>query len=137
MKRVIFILAVLPLLFAGCSKDEEPAKFDYDLNLLYGEWRVSHIWSADGDYVDVTSGFMLLIFEPTYATFNPNGTYSGSGHYGDGSGTYTAVGKTITTYISGQEFVKYDVIGLSGSTCELRMYGSGYNTKIKCKKQNR
>jgi len=54
-----------------------------------------------------------------------------------GTGTYTGVGNTITTIVGGKEYYKYDLIALSGSTCELKMYATGSSDyyKIKCVKQ--
>ena len=68
--------------------------------------------------------------ERTSATFNANGTYSGRGYFGYGNGTYKAEGKTIITYIGGKEYLRYDVIRLSGNTCELRMYQTGSDADI-------
>lgn len=45
-------------------------------------------------------------------------------------------GSTITCFVEGKEFVKYDIISLAENNCELRMYISGSDTdlKIKCRK---
>ena len=77
------------------------------------------------------------VFKPTYATFNADGTYSGRGALGAGKGTYKAQGKTITCYVEGKEFLKYDVLSLSGKECELKVYqtGSSSSVRIRCKKQ--
>ena len=77
------------------------------------------------------------VFKPTYATFNADGTYSGRGALGVGKGTYKAQGKTITCYVEGKEFLKYDVLSLSGKECELKVYqtGSSSSVRIRCKKQ--
>ena len=73
----------------------------------------------------------------TSATFNSDGTYSGSGYFGNGSGTYTAKGNTITTFVSGQVYIVYTVLSLNGSTAELKMTmpGSDETLWIKCVKR--
>lgn len=132
MKKVLYMLAmVLPMVvFTSCSKDDEDEPiFDYDKNLIYGTWVISEI-EVDGIWID----WML---DETSATFNPDGTYYGKGEYGNGSGTYVAEGKTITCYVSGEEYLKYDVISLTENICELRMYNSygDSESNIRCIKE--
>lgn len=138
MKRILFVTLCLVMVLSGCSKDDDQS-FDYDIDLLVGKWRVTHIESdeRDGTYLNVIDEPGASLFEPTYATFNSNGTYSGEGFFGNGSGTYSTSGKTIITYIEGSEYLRYDVLTLSGTNAELKMYESkGSNSiKIKCKKQ--
>ena len=105
----------------ACKK-EESTGFDYDLNLLYGTWRVTHVMQSNGSWFNVTTEIAESVFEPTYATFNSNGTFSGSGELGNGSGTWTATGKTIITRVGGEEYLRYDVLSLSGTVAELEMY---------------
>ena len=141
MKKILITaIAIIGMVFAfsGCSKDDEPQNgFDYPLETLYGTWRVTHVEQKDGTMFDVTTSVAEMVFKPTYATFNVDGTYSGRGFFGNGSGTYKAKGKTITCFIDGTEYLKYDVLSLSGTQCELKMYKSGSTSsiKIRCKKQ--
>jgi hypothetical protein len=76
----------------------------------------------NGGYLNVVGTIYEDIFEPIYITFNPNGSYSGSGEFGYGSGTYKASGKTIVTYIHGQEYARYDILSLSNTAAEAEMY---------------
>ena len=129
MKRILFLLAIaLPLMFSSCSKDDEP-KFDYDINKVYGTWEVYE--------VNTGSGYITWLLEKTSATFKSDGSYVGKGYFGNGTGTYKTEGKTITCYVSGKEYLKYDIINLAENTCELRMYitESEEDIKIKCKKK--
>lgn len=138
MKSLIFaLLAVFMLAFSGCSKDDNEPKFNYDMNTLYGKWRVTEVQQKDGSFLNVTSSIAEQVFKPTYATFNENGTYSGSGAFGNGSGTYKAEGNTIYTYIEGAEYLRYEVKSLSGNKCHLVMKetGSSSTLEIKCTKQ--
>lgn len=139
MKKLLLSMSLLlgmVVALSGCKKDE-PNTFDYPLETLYGTWRITHVEQKNGSMLDVTTPLAENVFKPTYATFNSDGTYSGRGYFGNGSGTYKAQGKTITCYIGGSEYVKYDVLSLSGQECELKMMITGNNTssKIRCKKQ--
>ena len=133
MKKLLFLALVLPLLFASCSDVEDD--FEYKSSIV-GKWQITHI-ESQGSYINITEYPYNTVYKPTYATFNSNGTYSGSGFFGTGSGTYIGKGKTLTTYIDGKEYLKYDVLSLTGNVCELKMYetGSESSIKIKCKKQ--
>lgn len=139
MKRTLLAtitLLALIVTFSRCKKNE-PSTFDYPLETLYGTWRITHVEQKNGVMLDVTTYSAEKYFKPTYATFNEDGTYSGRGYFGNGSGTYKAQGKTITCYIDGSEYVKYDVLSLSGQECELKMKvtDSDTSSKIRCKKQ--
>ena len=141
MKKQLLMLAVLfglATTYTSCKKnDPTPPAFEYSISTLHGTWRITHVESKDGLMIDVTNPFVAKSFKPTYATFNADGTYSGRGFLGNGSGTYKASGKTITCYIDGKEFMKYDVLSLDGNTCELKMYepGSEQSIRIRCAKQ--
>lgn len=134
--RTVTLMAALlcAVLFSGCTTEDEKS-FDYDLNLLYGKWRVTEI-NASGGWIDVTTYPGNSEMEPTYATFNSNGTYSGSGAFGSGAGTYSAVGSTVITYIEGKEFMRYEVISLTSSRCELMMKEGKTSLRMRCQKQS-
>lgn len=122
----------------GCSEDDEHQVFNYDLEMLYGTWRVTEIEQSDGSFFDVTTTVGEMVFEPTYATFNEDGTYSGRGFFGNGSGTYKAVGNTIYTYVDGEEYMRYEVISLAGNKAHLKMKENGSSSSIEiiCTKQH-
>lgn len=132
-KFFVFLMLSTIMLLSSCSKDDEP-KFNYDLNLLYGKWRITEMYTSN-KWVDVTTYPGNLVMPPTYATFNSDGAYSGSGYFGTGSGKYVAIGSSITTYIDNEEYAKYDVISLNGTSCELNMSIGSSSIKIRCKKQ--
>lgn len=71
------------------------------MNMIYGTWVL--------DEVDTGNGYKNLILEETYATFKKDGRYYGKCYFGNRSGTYKAKGKTITCFVSGKEYIKYDV----------------------------
>lgn len=107
--ETFFYYLCLPLFlvacaFSSCSKDNGEPKFDYPMEMLIGKWRITYMELKDGSMFDVTTAIAEKVFEPMYATFNTDGTYLGSGGFGNGSGTFSAIGKTITSYVSGEEF---------------------------------
>lgn len=137
MKKVVLVLmsTLLCLGIFGCSSEDED-EFNYDLDLLYGKWRITHVMQSSGSYYDVTTYYAEnYVMEPTYATFKSDKTYYGEGYFGNGHGTYTAIAKTITCYINNEVYMTYDVININNTTCELNMKKDNESIKIKCKKQ--
>ena len=137
MKKYLFnlmalmMVAVVSSIVSSCSKDDDGNDFNYPKESLYGTWKISEVkMSESGSYVSWP-------MKATTATFNSDGTYSGSGYFGNGSGTYTAKGNTITTYVSGKVYIVYTVLSLNGSTAELKMTkpGSDEVLWIKCVKR--
>lgn len=130
MRKILCLMAiVLPFYFLiSCSKDDETT-FAYDIDNIYGTWVL--------DEVNTGNGYQDWLLEKTSATFNKDGSYYGRGYFGNGSGTYTAEDKTITCYVSGKEYIRYDILELDDTECELRMYmtGSDEDIKIKCIKE--
>ena len=68
-------------------------------------------------------------------TFYEGGKFYGSGYLGNGSGTYTVSGKTITTYVSGKEYAVYTVNSLSGNEADLTLRMGSETLQMKAKKQ--
>jgi hypothetical protein len=134
MKRVSLFIALLTMgiVFSSCSKDDDVdlGNFDYPLAELFGTWKASTIY-ASGRWIAVSD-------YPRYnmsITFNKNGTFSGEGYLGNGSGTYKLSGKTITTYVDGNVYATYHVSSYNAGIADftitigkesLRMYA--YNT---------
>lgn len=116
---------ILSVFLTGCKKDDEVnlGSFDYDKELIFGTWKITKLSVIDWPY------------QPTRATFNPDGTYYGRGHFGTGTGTYKLSGKRITTYIEGQVYITYDVVSLSSTTCELNMAAGDESVRITCVKE--
>ena len=109
MKKKFFLwiaLLAMGIVLASCSKDDDVdlGQFDYPLNELFGTWKASTIW--------VGSKYIVVSDYPKYKmsiTFNRDGSFSGSGYLGNGSGTYKVSGKTITTYVDGKVYATYYV----------------------------
>jgi len=148
-KTILFSALLFPLLLiVGCTKDggtgnenEEPTKpkFDYELTVLRGRWRVTHADLDGKGYTDVTKLPFSLLGPPTYITFLPDWTYKGEGLLARyGNGTYTAEGKTVTC-LSGEKVVATcNVLSLAGNECEMAVRENGdptKETKVKCRKE--
>ena len=93
--------------------------------------------TKDGTMLDVTTARAEKYFKPTYAKFRSDGTYVGIGQFGDGVADYKAKGKTITCYIDGAEYLRFDIISLVGGIAEMEMYieKGGKPYRIRCEKQ--
>ena len=102
----------------SCQK-EGGWTFDYPQETLCGgTWNGAAVY-IDDHWVDITSPmFSNLQFS---IRFNTDGTYYGRGYFGNGSGTYKASGKTITTYVDGELFYTYTVKTMTGNEAELTM----------------
>lgn len=131
MKK-FFFLAFVPMLLgitvlSSCSEDANNVileDFDYPEDILFGTWEAVRL---DGEAWPST-------YPTTTATFYEDGTYSGKGAYGRGSGTYAASGKTIKCYVGGDLYCKYDVLELSGSRAKMRMTMGSQKYELICKK---
>ena len=133
MKRLVkilfssILLLSLNLTLFSCSK----INFDYPLDDLYGTWEGTDI-CVDGKWYSLENpAFKNLRFS---ITFHEDGTYYGKGAFGTGAGTYELDGKTITTFVNDQEFLKYVIKSLVGNRAELTMYDRSSSMEIKVKK---
>lgn len=132
MKKLLY-MAFLPMMMlmmtlTSCSKDDNSPidGFDYPAETLYGTWKITKV------------GGISWLYETTTATFNSDGSYSGKGYFGNGTGTYTAKGKTINCYVSGKLYCTYEVQSLSGTTAVLKMFSddnSSTSLTLTCEKQ--
>lgn len=130
MKKILFLLAMLPMfVFSSCSDDDD---FDYPMETLYGTWNATDV-KVDGRWYDVTT-YPYTKFGMSIS-FRSDGTFSGKGYFGTGSGTYEATGNTIITYLDGEEYMSYTVNSLSDKNAELTMSMDGESIDIKAKKQ--
>ncbi len=119
MLFLLVSLFALPIQSCKSDKNDEPAKND-----IIGTWKLIEVSTNAG----VT--FTSWPFMTTTATFNDNGTYSGEGYFGNGSGTWKQSGNMIITYVDGTEFYRYEVKELTSSTCTLIMSSNKTETTI-------
>ena len=110
------LLTAMFLTFSACSSEDD--EFNYPMETLYGTWEGVEI-KTGGDWINITeypyTKFAFSIW------FNSDGSYVGRGYFGNGSGTYTAKGNTIITYVNGKEYLRYEVKTLRGNVAELTM----------------
>lgn len=108
---MMMAVCVLAIGFSSCTKDNEYSSSDEIATNIIGTWEIEQY---DGD-----DGYEPWTYKTTSATFHKDGTYSGSGQFGNGSGTYKIKGNTITCYVNGEKFLVYKVINLSGNKATL------------------
>lgn len=135
MKKMLSMMLIIASLvgFSSCSKDDEDG-FDYPMETLYGTWEGTDVYIG-GKWYDITS-YWYSDFQFSITFYN-NGKYYGRGYFGNGSGTYTATGNTIKTYVNGEPYYEYEVISLNNDKAHLYMgvKGSDEKIQIKVKKQ--
>ena len=132
MKKLTFMMllaAFFTLCVTSCSKDDDDS-FAYPMEQLYGKWKAVEI-KVDGKLYDVTK-YPYTRFGMDI-TFYDNGKFYGSGYLGNGSGTYTVSGKTITTYVSGKEYAVYTVNSLNGNEADLTLRMGSETLQMKAK----
>lgn len=125
----IIMVAVMSAGFVSCSDDED--EVGIPLESLYGTWNISEIKVLE------STPYYPREFAKTSATFNSDGTYQGKGVYGNGSGTYTVNGNTITTYVDDEVYIVYTLISLKDDVAELKLDTGETVLWIKCVKENK
>ena len=129
MKKHLFLLLTLvvaTVAFVSCSNDDDDNQYNSD---IVGTWKITEVkTSQSGSYIDWP-------FKTTYATFKSDGTYYGSGYFGNGSGTWSIKGNTLNTYVGGELYASYEIITVTSTTSELKMSMDGESIWIKCKKE--
>ena len=129
MKKQLFLLLTLVVAtfaFVSCSNDADDNQYNSD---LVGTWKITEVkTSQSGSYI-------AWPFKTTYASFKSDGTYYGSGYFGNGSGTWSIKGNTVNTYVGGELYASYEIISVTSTTSELKMSMDGESIWIKCKKE--
>ena len=129
MKKHLFLLLTLvvaTVAFVSCSNDDDDNQYNSD---LVGTWKITEVkTSQSGSYI-------AWPFKTTYASFKSDGTYYGSGYFGNGSGTWSIKGNTVNTYVGGELYASYEIISVTSTTSELKMSMDGESIWIKCKKE--
>lgn len=126
---LMLIVAMASFALSSCSDDDEPSFDSPYAKDIIGTWRVTDYGSPNY--------WIAWDRTRTTATFNPNGTYSGRGFFGNGEGTYNLSGSTITCYIDGQVYMKYDIVSVKEDIAVLTLYVGNSDTSnmsLRCKK---
>ena len=123
---LLLTLVVATVAFVSCSNDDDDNQYNSD---IVGTWKITEVkTSQSGSYIDWP-------FKTTYASFKSDGTYYGSGYFGNGSGTWSIKGNTVNTYVGGELYASYEIISVTSTTSELKMSMDGESIWIKCKKE--
>lgn len=128
MKKIfslMLLMATLMVFIPSCSKDDDEPN-DIKTQMI-GTWDATSVKFSDSDWVDITNHPSLALS----ITFNKDGSYSGRGALGNGSGTYTVSGRTIKTYIEGELYGTYYVNSISGNKAELKLTMGTSSMEIK------
>ena len=123
MKKILFALAIIPLLIVACSKDNDnsPANsFDYNIEMLYGEWHATGIEGVTEEAIDLTDPEVEEMVTPTYVTFKKDGTYLSKGILGDKSGIYSTKDKTISATV-GDEKLSFKMTQLDAKSAKIEV----------------
>ena len=128
MKKFLFMLFAVVLsamTIVSCSKDDSDEIDD----AIIGTWKLTEVKMSE------TGSYIAWPFKTTYSSFKSDGTYSGSGYFGTGEGTWSKKGKTVNTYVAGQLYASYEVLSVTATDAELKMTIDDSSIWIKCKKQ--
>ena len=132
MKKIfslLLLLATMIVFLPSCSKDnDEP---DDIKTQMIGTWDATSVKFSDSDWVDITNYPSMALS----ITFDKDGSYSGRGALGNGSGTYTVSGRTIKTYVSGELYGTYYVNSISGNKAELKLTMGSTSMEIRATKR--
>lgn len=132
MKKVfslMLLLATMMVFIPSCSGDnDEP---DDIKTQMIGTWDATSVKFSDSDWVDITNYPSMALS----ITFNKDGSYSGRGALGNGSGTYTVSGRTIKTYVGGELYGTYYVNSVSGNKAELKLTMGSTSLDIRATKR--
>lgn len=122
----MLLLATLMVSFASCSDDkDEPEDIK---SQMIGTWDATSVkFEGDANWTDITKYPSMALS----ITFNKDGSYTGRGALGNGSGTYTVSGKTIKTYVGGELYATYYVKTVSGNFAELTITMGNSSMEIK------
>ena len=132
MKKVfslMLLLATMMVFLPSCSKDNDEPE-DIKTQMI-GTWDATSVKFSDSDWVDITNYPSMALS----ITFNKDGSYSGRGALGNGSGTYTVSGRTIKTYVGGELYGTYYVNSVSGNEAELKLTMGSTSMDIRATKR--
>lgn len=125
----MLLLATMMVFLPSCSKnDDEPEDIKTQ---MIGTWDATSVKFSDSDWVDISNYPSMALT----ITFNKDGSYSGRGALGNGSGTYTVSGRTIKTYVGGELYGTYYVNSVSGNKAELKLTMGSMSMDIRATKR--
>lgn len=125
----MLLLATFMVFLPACTDDKDEPE-DIKTQMI-GTWDATSVKFSDSDWVDITNYPSMALS----ITFNKDGSYSGRGALGNGSGTYTVSGRTIKTYVGGELYGTYYVNSISGNKAELKLTMGSTSMDIRATKR--
>lgn len=122
---LMVLISALSLLAISCSKSDS----DSIEKQIIGTWDAVQCKTSSGTWIEIPTRLSLS------ATFKSDGTYTGRGALGNGSGTYTVSGHTIKTYVDGTLYLTYYVNSISGTQAELTISSGSSSMTIIAEKR--
>lgn len=129
--RLMLLCLLTSIAVCSCQKGSY-WDFKYPKNVLCkGTWWSSECF-LDGEWIDISRPqFIDVQFSIKFYT---DGTYYGTGAFGNGKGTYDAHGNTIRTYVNGRLYFTYTVHSLNNDVAEITMFTkSGQSLQFRVK----
>ena len=123
MKKILFALAIMPLLIVACSSDDDntpKVDFKHNIEMLYGEWRATEVDVLEGLVIDLTAPEVEENVPATYVTFEKDGSFSSKGILGEGKGEYSTKGEKISATI-GEDKLSFDMTSLEATTAKIKL----------------
>lgn len=123
-----FLTLFLSVFFSACENDDNVIN-EMNIEYLYGKWELTYAdFGGEGKYDD-------LNYLGWYMEFRRDGSYYGYGFGESGYGTYKVNKWTVTTYVDGDFYLKYEVKALSKDYVSAIIYDAdGNNFNIRAKK---
>lgn len=137
MKKFLPFLTVLLVAFfaftlTSCGSDDDDNNSPFATSDVVGTWVTTAYQAEDGTWIDLTSSLYASV--RAYAKFNSDGTYTGWGALGNGSGTWKLSGTTLTTYVDGTVYITYKNIVVNGNEMSGTMVQGNDSANFKAKK---
>ena len=126
---LMLLLATVMMMLPACSDDKDDP--DSIESQMIGTWDATEIRFSGGSWIDISNRPSLAMS----VTFNKDGSYSGRGALGNGSGTYTVSGNNIETYVDGELYATYYVRSIEGNHAELRLTMGSDSMEIRAVKR--
>lgn len=130
LNAIAITVMLVMVCFTSCSDDGDDNNISEDI--IVGTWNLTDV-EVNGIWHNVTSG--VYSSYGAMIRFYSNGLYYGSGALGNGYGTWAASGKTITTYVDGNVYIKYMVSSYTDTAMQGTMKQGGTSMKFKAVKQ--
>lgn len=106
----LLLVGINALGFQSCGSDDDDAP---TMDNIIGSWKFTEVSTNGG------VSFSRWPIQATGATFYENGTYTGYGYFGNGSGTWKKKGNTIVTYVDDEEYLRYEIKEQTSATATL------------------